>query len=272
MAQATRAAQAQRSCDPAFPATVSVLLGYQGAAFAGFARQPGQLTVQGQVEQALSVMLRRPVEVVCAGRTDAGVHARGQVVSFDVTQDECERLLSRAAVRSLNALTHDRIAVQRVDRRPAGFSARFDAVEREYRYHVHEGAVPSLFASQVSWHVAGSLDVDAMQEAARCFVGEHDFKSFCKAASAEGKPTCRFVREVSLHRCEVLGEPLLQVRVVGNAFLHSMVRTMVGSLVAVGRGQRAPEWIAEALKAADRRAAGECAPAQGLVFWEVRYA
>ncbi len=252
-------------------ATFSIALGYRGAAFCGFARQPGRLTVQGEVEHALSLMLRRPVEVVCAGRTDAGVHARKQVVSVDVYASEVERLASRRAVRSLNALTHDDIVVHEVRRRALGFSARFDAVEREYRYRICTGDVPPLFAGDFAWFVSGSLDVGAMRAAAAHFIGERDYKSFCKAASAIDKPTCRYVSEVSLFEEDVMGERALVVRVVGNAFLHSMVRTMVGSLVMVGKGQRDPDWIERALEARDRTAAGECAPAHGLVFWDVRY-
>ncbi|WP_082019694.1 tRNA pseudouridine(38-40) synthase TruA [Berryella intestinalis] len=252
-------------------ATFSISLGYRGQAFRGFARQPGQPTVQGELEHALSLMLRRSVEVVCAGRTDAGVHARNQVVSVDVTAAEAQALAGRRTVRSLNALTHDDIVVHAVQRRSPGFSARFDAVEREYRYRICTGDAPPLFMRDFSWFVSGSLDVGAMREAAACFIGEHDYKSFCKAVSAIDKPTCRYVSEVSLFEEVEMGERVTVVRVVGNAFLHSMVRTMVGSLVMVGKGQRDPGWIARALEARDRTAAGECAPARGLVFWDVRY-
>ena len=110
-----------------------------------------------------------------------------------------------------------------------------------------------------------------MREAAAYLVGEHDFKSFCMAASAVGKPTCRNVHEISLSREMIMGEDILTIKVVGNAFLHSMVRTIVGTLVMVGRGQRKPEWVREVLEARNRTAAGENAPAAGLVFWRVQY-
>ena len=122
-----------------------------------------------------------------------------------------------------------------------------------------------------SWYVHGQLDTDAMREAAAYLVGEHDFKSFCMAASAVGKPTCRNVHEISLSREMMMGEDILTIKVVGNAFLHSMVRTIVGTLVMVGRGQRKPEWVREVLEARNRTAAGENAPAAGLVFWRVQY-
>ena len=251
--------------------TAALTLAYRGAAFSGFARQPGQLTVQGELEGALELLLRRPVETTCAGRTDAGVHARGQVVSFYVSGGELAGRTDRSLLRSLNALTHDDISVRAIDYKPAGFSARFDAKVREYRYFFSVGAAPPVLARDLSWHVGERLDVPAMEEASRCLIGEHDFKSFCLAASAEGKPTCRRVDELSFAEDEIVGEPVVVMRIVGNAFLHSMVRTIAGTLAVVGRGRREPSWVADALAACDRRAAGETAPARGLVFWGVRY-
>lgn len=251
--------------------TLSLTVSYNGAPFSGFARQPGQLTVQGELEQALSLVFRRPMGVVCSGRTDAGVHALGQVVSFDVANDELEGRNLYSLRRSLNALTHEDITVREVEERQPGFSARFDAQWREYHYHVCLDEVPPLFMRDFSWYVHGQLDIDAMREAAAHLVGEHDFKSFCMAASAVGKPTCRNVHEISLSREMIMGEGILTIKVVDNAFLHSMVRTIVGTLVMVGRGQRKPEWVREVLEARNRTAAGENAPAAGLVFWRVQY-
>ncbi len=251
--------------------TLSATVGYHGAPFAGFARQPGLITVQGSLEEALATVFRCPVETVCAGRTDAGVHARGQVVSFSVPDELlCDRAMSSLA-RSLNALTHDAIVVSDVRCRDSGFSARFSATEREYRYFIALGDVPPLFMADFSWHIPRPLDVDAMQEAAAYLVGEHDFKSFCLAASAQGKPTCRNVHGIGFEIQEILGDTVLVITVKGNAFLHSMVRTIVGTLVLVGRGLRPPEWVDEVLEARDRSAAGENAPACGLVFWAVTY-
>lgn len=253
--------------------TIALTVAYDGAPFCGFARQPGQLTVQGSIEQALSILFRREVPTVCAGRTDAGVHARGQVVSFDVSDEEMASRTAHSLKRSLNALVDDRISVAAVQEAPAGFSARFDAVEREYRYFICTAeARPVLLAGRV-WHLPKPLDVDAMRQGAAHLIGEHDFKSFCMAVSAEGKPTFRNVSSIDVERIELFGQQdVVCIRVVGNAFLHSMVRTIVGTLAMVGRGQRSPEWVAEVLAACDRRAAGENAPAEGLVFWQVRYA
>lgn len=253
--------------------TIALTVAYDGKPFSGFARQPGQLTVQGSLETALRTLFRREVETVCAGRTDAGVHARGQVVSFDLSDDELAARSARSLKRSLNALVDDRIAVSAVQLAPSGFSARFDAVEREYRYFIFTGDWrPVLIADRV-WHLPKHLDVEAMREGAAHLIGEHDFKSFCMAASAEGKPTCRNVSSISIGNVTMMGEEeVVTIRVTGNAFLHSMVRTIVGTLALVGRGAHDPSWVREVLQARDRRAAGENAPAQGLVFWRVGYA
>lgn len=253
-------------------ATFSATLAYKGSVFHGFARQPGELTVQGELERALSTVFATPVETICAGRTDAGVHARGQVVSFCVPA--AAPALERPAgtlVRSLNALTHPDIVVREVRLREAGFSARFSAKHREYRYFICTDATPPVVMADFSWHVDKPLDLLAMAQASRSLIGEHDFASFCLAASAKDRSTTRFVSEIALDRTQVLGENLLVITVRGNAFLHSMVRTIVGSLELVGRHQRDVNWLDEVLEARSRCAAGPNAPAQGLVFWEVEY-
>ena len=251
--------------------TLSLTLGYHGAPFSGFARQEGQLTVQGEVEDALAVLFRRDVPTVGAGRTDAGVHARGQVMSFQLEDGElAERSLANLQ-RSLNAITHPAISIRSVDERPDGFSARFSATAREYRYFIAQERWRPIFMGDFSWHVGEQLDEAAMREAAQLLIGEHDFKSFCVTASAEGKPTCRNVMGIDIAEADMMGEPMLVITVTGNAFLHSMVRTMVGTLVQVGKGKHPASWVGDVLAACDRRAAGETAPAQGLVFWEVRY-
>ena len=256
-----------------YQVSLVLTVSYNGKSYSGFAKQKDQSipTVQGEIERALSILFRRDVETVCAGRTDAGVHARGQVVSCTMDAQELEGREPRKIVTSLNALTPDDIVVKCVSFADADFSARFDAERREYRYRIVTGGAPPIFLSDFSWWRRAPLDIHAMQQAARYFVGEQDFKSFCKAASAEGKTTMRFVESVDVFEEEQMGETCLCIRVVGNAFLHSMVRTMVGTLVQVGAGQRKPEWVRDVLATCDRSAAGETAPAQGLVFWHVTY-
>jgi tRNA pseudouridine38-40 synthase len=247
---------------------VALTVAYLGTPFVGFARQAGLPTVQGNLEAALSTALRRPVEIVGAGRTDAGVHALGQVVSFEATGDEPDDL---ALLRSLNALVGGGIAIRDVRHARAGFSARFDAVSREYRYRISNGPVPPLFLEPLSWWVKGALDLEAMRRGARQLLGEHDFRSFCVTESAQDKRTVRRVDSIELVAEQDLGEECLVLRVVGNAFLHSMVRAVVGTLVEVGSGRRDPEWVGEALAACDRTAAGPTAPAHGLTLWSVTY-
>ncbi len=251
--------------------TFALVVGYHGAAFSGYARQPEQLTVQGELERALGLLFRRPVETVCAGRTDAGVHALGQVVSFSVEPSELSGRTLESLRRSLNALTHDDIVVREVRRCKSGFSARFDAQARTYRYFLATGATPPVLMRDCCWYVPANLDVEAMRRASRCLIGEHDFKSFCKAVSAEGKRTWRYVSDIAFDQEELMGQSFLVMTITGNAFLHSMVRSIMGTLTMVGRGQRDESWVAQALAACDRRAAGECAPAAGLVFWSVAY-
>ena len=227
-------------------------------------------TVAGVLRRALETALRRPCELTCAGRTDAGVHAIAQYVSVPVTEAELG-LPGERLMRSLVALTPDDLSVQAILRAPAGFSARFDAISRSYRYRIAASQARPVLAWEHSWWYRGALDVDAMAEAARPLLGEHDFKSFCKASSAEGKPTSRYVGALDVSRVREAGEELVAIDVTGNAFLHNMVRTIAGSLVEVGRGHRAPGWIEGVLAARDRAAAGPCAPAKGLTFVGVAY-
>ena len=250
--------------------TLVIRLGYRGADFAGFAEQPGVRTVAGELRRALETTLRRPCELVCAGRTDAGVHALSQYVSVPVSEGELG-LSGGRLMRSLVALTPDDLSVRGLYRAPEGFSARFDALSRSYRYRIAASQARPVLAWDHSWWFRGELDVEAMAAAARPLLGEHDFKSFCKASSAEGKPTCRYVGQLDVSRVTEAGEELVAIDVTGNAFLHNMVRTIAGSLVEVGRGHRRPEWMAEVLAACDRTAAGPCAPAKGLTFVGVSY-
>ena len=250
--------------------TLVLKLGYRGAGYAGFAAQPTQRTVAGEVTRALEILLRREVDLTCAGRTDAGVHAIAQYVSVPVTAEELA-LPSRRLMHGLGALLPDDIAPQALYQAPAGFSARFDATSRSYRYRIVDGPARPVLAWDHAWWLKSTLDEEAMNEAAQALVGEHDFKSFCKATSAEGKPTHRYVSRVDVAREVECGESVVCVDVVGNAFLHSMVRTITGTLVEVGRGHRDALWVAEALSACDRKAAGPCAPAKGLTFVGVDY-
>lgn len=248
--------------------------GYVGTRYSGFARQindPKLITVQGEVERALSTLLRRDVGTVCAGRTDAGVHAKSQFVSFPVTPDELNGRNMGAFLKSLSALLPADIGPKNLYLASPEFSARFSALERTYTYRIVPGMVRPIFSAPYVWWYRNTLNVDAMARASQALVGEHDFKSFCKAESAKGKRTQRFVKAITFKEEVLFDEKNVAITVVGNAFLHSMVRTIVGSLVEVGAGHRDVAWIREALQACDRQAAGPCAPALGLTLEKVSY-
>lgn len=245
-------------------------IGYDGAGYAGFAEQPGQTTVAGEIRRALETFLRREVELTCAGRTDAGVHAVGQYVSFPAYADELE-VTQKRWMRALAALLPRDIAASEIYHAAPDFSARFDARSRVYTYRIATGDAPPLLTRPVTWWHRPALDVAAMQDGASRLLGERDFKSFCKTSSAVGKPTHRCVMEASFALERNLGEDCLAFTIRGNAFLHSMVRTIVGTLVEVGCHRREPAWIDEVLAACDRAAAGPTAPACGLCFMDVEY-
>lgn len=250
---------------------VAAWFSYNGEPFSGFARQNGQLTVQGNIEDALELLFRRRIDTTCAGRTDAGVHALCQVISFDLLPDEWFRRKPDSLLKSLNALTHEEISFRSVRPMPEDFSARFSAVMREYRYYICTDVAAPLLMEKFCWHLGKPLDVEAMKQASTHLLGEHDFKSFCMAVSAKDKPTHRYVADISFKQEQIWNSNFIVITVIGNAFLHSMVRTMVGTLVLVGRGKRTPDWVGEVLAARNRQAAGQNAPAEGLVLWHVTY-
>ena len=267
----------EQTVDNEVGATLVLKLGYRGGDFSGFAEQEGQRTVAGELRRALEVVLRRDVELTCAGRTDAGVHAVAQYVSVPVYGEELD-LSGRRLLASLTALVPDDLSVRAVLRGGPEFSARFDAQERSYRYRISCGRMrPVLLYGHTWWlRAVADLDVDAMDEAAQLLVGEHDFESFCKVSSArklheDGRSTSRNLSTVHVSRDVELGEPVVALDVVGNAFLHNMVRIITGTLVEVGRGFHEPSWVGEVLAACERTAAGQTAPPEGLTFMNVRY-
>ncbi len=248
-------------------------ISYYGEPFSGFARQPEQLTVQGSIEDALKQIYNCEIETTCAGRTDSGVHARHQFVSFDLPDSNIEdkELFAFKLKGSLEQLTHEDIHMNEVKLVDGEFSARHDAKLRKYSYFICNQPTPALFMRNFSWHVPKQLDVKAMKKASKYLLGEHDFKSFCVAASAKDIRTMRNVSEIQFIEYDNYSDHIIEIKVESNAFLHSMVRTMVGTLAKVGLGHREPEWIVEVLEAKDRQAAGDCAPAKGLVLMDVEY-
>ena len=239
-------------------------LAYDGTDFHGWATQPRLRTVQGELEAALATILRvGPVSVVCAGRTDAGVHARGQVVHLDVDEaPDLERL-----VRRLNGVLEPDVRVRRAVEAPPGFDARFGALRRRYAYRIADtpAAVDPLSRREVlAW--PRPLDLDAMNAAAALLVGRQDFASFCK--QREGATTIRTLEELSWVRD---GSGVAVGTVVADAFCHSMVRALVGCLIAVGEGRQPIAWAGEILRAETRDPAVAVVHAHGLTLEEVVY-
>jgi tRNA pseudouridine38-40 synthase len=235
---------------------------YDGTAFLGWQRLRDGATVQAEVENALSFVADAPIRVICAGRTDAGVHARCQVAHFDSDADRDPRAWQLGA----NSRLPRAVAVLWARAVDPDFHARFSACARRYRYRiVNRGARAALDARYATWERM-PLDVDAMQRAAQVLVGEHDFGAFRSVACQSRTPN-REVREI---RVERRGSEVV-IEIEANAFLHHMVRNIVGSLLPVGRGERPLGWIGELLHGRDRDRAGPTAPAQGLVFLGPRY-
>ncbi len=250
-------------------------LAYDGTDFHGWATQPGLRTVQGELSAALATALRMPtVGLVCAGRTDTGVHARGQVVHADVDAESLASSTGRSAEppldalrRRVNGILDPDVRVRRVVEAPGGFDARFSALWRRYAYRIADepGAVDPLARRHVlTW--PRPLDLAAMNEASALLLGEHDFASFCR--QREGATTIRTLLELDWVRDDD-GRAVATVR--ADAFCHSMVRSLVGCLLPVGDGRRPPAWAEEVLRAATRDPAVTVAQPHGLTFEQVAY-
>jgi tRNA pseudouridine38-40 synthase len=238
-------------------------LAYDGAPFRGFARQPDVRTVQGDLEDALSKLFHGDVTTVAAGRTDAGVHALGQVAS---TQDAPEDIDLIEVRDSLNGMLSPHVSVIQCSRVAGDFHARHSARSRTYVYAILEGDVPDPFLARTSLNHPEPLALDAMNEAAGHLVGAHDFSSFGRVA----EPNASAERVLYELRGSRQGR-ILTVRARANGFLQQMVRSLVGTLVQVGEGKRDPGEIVEILDARDRAAAGPVAPPHGLCLVSVEY-
>jgi tRNA pseudouridine38-40 synthase len=253
-----------------------MLVAYDGSGVHGFALNEGVPTVAGALSEALAKVLGQPVVLTAAGRTDTGVHAWGQVVSFDGPDDEPDAPLDLEAIqRSVNALCGPAVVVRSVERAAPDFDARFSARWRCYRYTVLNDSVPDPFLAGTTWQVERPLDLRLMRLACDPFVGEHDFSSFCRRPKRpEGEPPATLVRRVTSARWDDVGDlpgRLLRFEIVANAFCHQMVRSIVGTMVEVGLGRRSAGSILATLRARDRSTAGQLAPPHGLCLHEVGY-
>lgn len=235
---------------------------YNGQHFYGWQAQENLLTIQGSLETALSHIADHPVKLFCAGRTDAGVHATGQVAHFDTT-----------AIRQMaawtfgtNALLPPEIAVCWAQHVDMDFHARYTATSRRYRYFIYNyPARPAILSGRVAWHY-GPLNTNAMQEAGNFLLGEQDFTSF-RSAQCEAKSPMRNIQSLEVKR----SNDYVVIEVSANAFLHHMVRNIVGVLLEVGSGAKEPEWVRAVLESKDRRKAAVTADAAGLYLTEVKY-
>ena len=242
---------------------VKVVIEYDGTDFCGFQYQPGVPTIQGELERVISRIVKEEVTVYGSGRTDAGVHAAGQVVNFRTGGSIPVNKLCIA----MNSLLPPSIAALEASEVDEAFHARYSAKSRLYHYDILNRETRSAIEGRFCWHVRWPLDVDAMDEAAQCLLGVHDFTSFASADRDDEGSRVRNVSEIGVRRA---GEHVL-LTIRANAFLRSMVRAIVGTLVEVGLGKRPRLEIREVLDARDRARAGKTAPPQGLCLVEVEY-
>ena len=251
---------------------IALGLQYDGSPYSGWQLQPNQITIQGELERAIAGFIGEsaskdsPVQTITAGRTDAGVHALGQVVHFDTTVDR--EMFSW--VRGVNSYLPKSIVVNWATKVSGEFSARFSASERTYIYALHAGPCSSPMMNQRAGYVMlppnSWFNVDAMREAAACLIGEHDFSSF-RSSECQSKTPVKTMYSIDIFS----KEPWLYFRIRGNAFLHHMVRNLVGTFLMIGREKREPEWMAEVLAAKDRQVAAPTFMPDGLYLAKITY-
>jgi tRNA pseudouridine38-40 synthase len=241
---------------------IKVVLEYDGSGFVGWQQQAQGRTVEAELKRALRAVTGQDLKVYAAGRTDAGAHAEGQVVSFQTDG----RISPHRLVAALNARLPADVAVLSAEEVPDEFHARYSARWRRYRYrYLDRPSRPALERGRC-WHVRGALDVDAMSAAAKALTGKHDWTSYCSAS----EPPDSRVREMRSARVVRRGDTV-ELELVAEGFLRGLARSIAGALAEVGRGRRPPEWVGEVLEARDRRKAARTAPAGGLTLMEVIY-
>jgi len=246
---------------------------YDGTNFSGWQRQPNARTVQGEIEAVLSKLCAMPMQINGTSRTDAGVHALGQRASFkgefgiptDRIQVAANNMLA-ASVGTPRQCADVRIA--KVEEVPTEFHARFDCKGKTYRYIIRHNSEPDVFRRNYAYQIKGELDASAMTEAAKYIVGTHDFACFQAAGGTPRETTVRTIFDLQVL---TKGEDELWIEITGDGFLYNMVRIIVGTLVEVGQGKRAPESIRDVIASTDRQKAGHTAPAEGLYLLEIYY-
>lgn len=242
---------------------IRLLLQYEGTRYQGWQRQTSSdNTIQGKLEVLLTKMCGEPIEIAASGRTDAGVHAMGQVVNFHTT---CE-MSEEEILHYCNRYLPEDIAVVEVSEAAPRFHSRLNAAGKCYCYRVLNSEIPNVFWRRYAQEVPERLDVEAMRQAAELLLGEHDFKSFTSAKKGK-KSTVRRIDEIRIER----EGDLLTFTFVGNGFLHHMIRILMGTLLEVGMGKRMPENMPDILEARNREKAGPLMPAKGLTLMKVFY-
>jgi tRNA pseudouridine38-40 synthase len=241
---------------------IKLIIEYDGTDYYGFQIQPEGNTVQGEIERSLSVIFQRPVKIYGAGRTDAGVHARGQVVNFKHSTERTAEQIQRA----LNGLLHKDIAVTSAEEVDENFHARYSAKRRKYKYKILNRPYRGVFLRDFAFFYPHYLNVELMAEACKIFTGTHDFTSF-KASSREVKSN---IRTIFLFHC-YRSEDLIIFEIEADGFLHMMVRILTGTIIQAGRGRFSLEKLRQILEAKDRRQAGPTLPPHGLSLMEVKY-
>ena len=246
---------------------VKARVAYLGVDFHGFAENPGVTSVAGEINKAITLVAGEPVSVTCAGRTDKGVHAVGQVVSFDIPDHIS---LERLAL-SVNSQCGPSVLFTDLEIVDKNFDARFSAVSRIYSYRILNGRDLDPFLSDRAWHISDELDVDSMQKASSYLIGEHDFSSFCKKPKLKSGDTVSLVRHVNSAEWNSISETDLFFEICASSFCHQMVRSIVGTLVDVGLGKIPCDDMPRIITLSDRQAAGRIAPPHGLTLLSVKY-
>ncbi|MCH2620156.1 MAG: tRNA pseudouridine(38-40) synthase TruA [Acidimicrobiales bacterium] len=246
---------------------VRARVAYLGVDFHGFAENPGVTSVAGEINKAITLVAGEPVSVTCAGRTDKGVHAVGQVVSFDIPDHIS---LERLAL-SVNSQCGPSVLFTDLEIVDKNFDARFSAVSRTYSYRILNGRDLDPFLSDRAWHISEELDVDLMQKASSYLIGEHDFSSFCKKPKLKSGDTVSLVRHVNSAEWNSISETDLFFEICASSFCHQMVRSIVGTLVDVGLGKIPCDDMPRIITLSDRQAAGRIAPPHGLTLLSVKY-